>query len=531
MTDGPAALLEGVSSLSLASQRLAPEESSTWKGPPKSNSQPEVLAAHMNPSKTLAGYTDVRDGGFTYRFIGQQACSRCGDTGHLASACRVPQCSMCDKHGHRAACCSEACGRCGRQHTTAKGKKCRTPECHHCKRFGHTAEYCPHAECMRCGHFGHMMSKCPEPPESVASYSSSNGISVAEQSALRAVDSAKDGGQSLTDSLLARSSDSSVKAAAKKLAKQTSSGHAHTAANRLQLAAQLLSVDLKQLPSFELRPPAASKDELQDRSCKLISALCLAHHSEYAYGLTVHEHKLACLSRISDADLANVITHRTVGMIFDAVYQKQLDEQLEEQLKEEEWQRQLESQRQLEQQQQEEQQRQREQYEQRQQSLDHQRLREQRDRQQRQQRYRQRLNVNYQRGHHQRQWPVQQPAHCSHQQPPQPSQQQSACQRQQQLLHPGRQATPHSGQQYRQQPLQPQQQSSQPRKPPQPVRPRIELNVLDDVLPKGGKVGSVLVCLACGSKGHQVDKCKTPFCSHCCKYGHPTGACNSACSK
>lgn len=47
----------------------------------------------------------------------------------------------------------------------------------------------------------------------------------------------------------------------------------------------------------------------------------------------------------------------------------------------------------------------------------------------------------------------------------------------------------------------------------------------------GGHGRGPLVCCKCGAMGHVADKCRSPHCSKCRRYGHTNSACESACSK
>lgn len=488
MTEGAGSVVDRFSTLS-----LGPAADPIQLGASTSlNAASGGSGAVYSGSFLQATYRDIRDGGATYRFLDKPVCCVCGEPGHLASLCSTPLCSICEKYGHASGCCSDACSTCGRHHVLAKGKRCKAAACRHCSRFGHAAEHCPHAECMRCGYPGHMMSKCPLPAPAVVSYSSAYGSSAAARAAKRAGTGLNDGGQSLNDSLLA-SNDSDSSKAVRKVPRQSSVGDASTGDNRLQLAAKLLAIPVVQPPTFELLPPAATAAEEKDRCSRLVYAL-FAQHSDYAAVLMQDQDKLACLARIAPSDLDSIIANPSIEQILDAIYQQYLQRQQEE-----EYQQQLEL----------DQQRQREQYELKQRTLEHQRRREQQDRRQYYQRQRAQFQAQQQhRGQYEQQ----------------PRQHQHGPHQQQQQQHISSRGLPSQQQPHRPQHTRGQQQRQVPVRPRGPA-----LNVLDSVLPKGGKVGDVLVCLLCGGKGHQVDKCRTPYCSECCKYGHPAGACKSAC--
>jgi len=92
-------------------------------------------------------------------------CRRCGEEGHFAKECPLPQtCRRCKQEGHMMAECPEPpkCGNCREEgHMTSE---CPEPEvCRRCKKEGHKVADCPEPmRCNRCGEEGHMSRECTE---------------------------------------------------------------------------------------------------------------------------------------------------------------------------------------------------------------------------------------------------------------------------------------------------------------------------------------------------------------------------------
>ena len=85
----------------------------------------------------------------------QEACYRCGDTGHFPvwCPCKTDTCDNCGKVGHTAWACTA---------TAAPPPKATTSTCHCCGKDGHKKAECHHLkhECTTCRKSGHIESIC-----------------------------------------------------------------------------------------------------------------------------------------------------------------------------------------------------------------------------------------------------------------------------------------------------------------------------------------------------------------------------------
>ncbi|KAH6932864.1 hypothetical protein HPB50_010424 [Hyalomma asiaticum] len=73
----------------------------------------------MEMSKPVPNFTTIQGHRVMCEYRGmRRVCARCGDDGHMASACTRPYCKRCGVFGHDTEGCVEECKRCGGHHGT-----------------------------------------------------------------------------------------------------------------------------------------------------------------------------------------------------------------------------------------------------------------------------------------------------------------------------------------------------------------------------------------------------------------------------
>ncbi|KAH6937098.1 hypothetical protein HPB50_025534 [Hyalomma asiaticum] len=78
-----------------------------------------VRVVKMEMSKPVPNFTTIQGHRVMCEYRGmRRVCARCGDDGHMASACTRPYCKRCGVFGHDTEGCVEECKRCGGHHGT-----------------------------------------------------------------------------------------------------------------------------------------------------------------------------------------------------------------------------------------------------------------------------------------------------------------------------------------------------------------------------------------------------------------------------
>ncbi|KAH6944884.1 hypothetical protein HPB50_005934 [Hyalomma asiaticum] len=78
-----------------------------------------VRVVKMEMSKPVPNFTTIQGHMVMCEYRGmRRVCARCGDDGHMASACTRPYCKRCGVLGHDTEGCVEECKRCGGHHGT-----------------------------------------------------------------------------------------------------------------------------------------------------------------------------------------------------------------------------------------------------------------------------------------------------------------------------------------------------------------------------------------------------------------------------
>ncbi|KAH6947370.1 hypothetical protein HPB50_018523 [Hyalomma asiaticum] len=78
-----------------------------------------VRVVKMEMSKPVPNFTTIQGHRVMCEYRGmRRVCARCGDDGHVASACTRPYCKRCGVFGHDTEGCVEECKRCGGHHGT-----------------------------------------------------------------------------------------------------------------------------------------------------------------------------------------------------------------------------------------------------------------------------------------------------------------------------------------------------------------------------------------------------------------------------
>ncbi|KAH6919979.1 hypothetical protein HPB50_029032 [Hyalomma asiaticum] len=76
-----------------------------------------VRVVKMEMSKPVPNFTTIQGHRVMCEYRGmRRVCARCGDDGHMASACTRPYCKRCGVFGHDTEGCVEVCKRCGGHH-------------------------------------------------------------------------------------------------------------------------------------------------------------------------------------------------------------------------------------------------------------------------------------------------------------------------------------------------------------------------------------------------------------------------------
>ncbi|KAH7967945.1 hypothetical protein HPB52_004216 [Rhipicephalus sanguineus] len=87
--------------------------------PSRQNKLNGVRVLKMEMCKPVPNFTTIQGHRVMCEYRGMgRVCARCGDDGHMATACTNPYCKRCGVFGHDTEGCSEECKRCGGRHGT-----------------------------------------------------------------------------------------------------------------------------------------------------------------------------------------------------------------------------------------------------------------------------------------------------------------------------------------------------------------------------------------------------------------------------
>ncbi|KAH7972021.1 hypothetical protein HPB52_005406 [Rhipicephalus sanguineus] len=87
--------------------------------PNRQNKLNGVRVVRMEMAKPVPNFTNIAGHRVMFEYRGmKRVCARCGEVGHMASACTVPYCKRCGTFGHETEGCEEVCKRCGGHHGT-----------------------------------------------------------------------------------------------------------------------------------------------------------------------------------------------------------------------------------------------------------------------------------------------------------------------------------------------------------------------------------------------------------------------------
>ncbi|KAH6943267.1 hypothetical protein HPB50_018352 [Hyalomma asiaticum] len=78
-----------------------------------------VRVVKMEMSRPVPNFTTIQGHRIMFEYRGmRRVCARCGEDGHMATACSSPYCKRCGTFGHETEGCEEVCKRCGGAHGT-----------------------------------------------------------------------------------------------------------------------------------------------------------------------------------------------------------------------------------------------------------------------------------------------------------------------------------------------------------------------------------------------------------------------------
>ncbi|KAH6930657.1 hypothetical protein HPB50_016266 [Hyalomma asiaticum] len=78
-----------------------------------------VRVVKMEMSRPVPNFATIQGHRVMFEYRGmRRVCARCGEDGHMATACSSPYCKRCDAFGHETEGCEEECKRCGGRHGT-----------------------------------------------------------------------------------------------------------------------------------------------------------------------------------------------------------------------------------------------------------------------------------------------------------------------------------------------------------------------------------------------------------------------------
>ncbi|KAH7943351.1 hypothetical protein HPB52_007151 [Rhipicephalus sanguineus] len=87
--------------------------------PSRQNKLNGVRVVKMEMCKPVPNFTTIQGHRVMCEYRGmRRVCARCGEDGHMATACTNPYCKRCGVFGHDTEGCSEECKRCGGRHGT-----------------------------------------------------------------------------------------------------------------------------------------------------------------------------------------------------------------------------------------------------------------------------------------------------------------------------------------------------------------------------------------------------------------------------
>ncbi|WIA17486.1 hypothetical protein OEZ85_014325 [Tetradesmus obliquus] len=242
--------------------------------------------------------------------------------GHVAAACKEPYCSTCKLNGHPDGTCSSACRNCGKVHADVVRPKWCGPRgpCFGCQLWGHEKVLCPvllaQQRCSKCNFRGHRIRDCP----GYCTRCRKHGHMLPQCTAKPCPACLGFGHEAGSPECGRHSSSSSRRPAAEagSRGQQQGAAVAGAAAPAAAAAAAAGRVPFK-ASSVRLQPGEPDENQRGEFIEKFFDANSPALQA-YAMGLIEQRMKAAVLSRLSAADLAQILEQDDPVATLEEVY-------------------------------------------------------------------------------------------------------------------------------------------------------------------------------------------------------------------